>query len=356
MTLLLDNSDIEQVLSMTDCIDALEVAFRDLAEGKAVNRPRSHTYTDLGNGRHYLFKSMDGSVPRLGVHAIRMSSDQIQEVERDARRRREKIPAAPGGRYVGLVMLFDIATLAPLAILQDGYLQRMRVGATSALAARYLAREDSETVGLIGSGWQAGAQLLGLHERGTIKSYRVFSPNANRLAAFCDEFRKRLGSEVRPVASAREAVDGADIIALATNSHDPVIDGSYLAPGQHIGSVQGHELDRTTLDRADIIAVRSKEPATFHFAPGHAPREAAERKRPEGRLVAKFTELGDIVARGSGRRSDREITLFAGGATGASSGLGIQFAAVADAVYRAARRAGLGRELDTGWFTEAEKP
>lgn len=120
MTLLLSNEDVLRVLDPQACIDALEVAFRDLAADEAVNRPRSHTYTPLGDGHWYLFKSMDGSVPRLGVHAIRLSSDHTHEFARDGKRRREKLAMAPGGRYVGLVLLFDIRTLEPLAILQDG--------------------------------------------------------------------------------------------------------------------------------------------------------------------------------------------------------------------------------------------
>src|SRR4051812_33533945 len=104
---------------MRDCIDAVERAFVDYAEGRAVNRPRSHTYTDRGGGRHYLLKTMDGSLPRAGVHALRVTSDLTHEHDG----RRDKIAAAPGGRYVGLVLLFDLETLAPAAIVHDGELQ-----------------------------------------------------------------------------------------------------------------------------------------------------------------------------------------------------------------------------------------
>lgn len=158
------------------------------------------------------------------------------------------------------------------------------------------------------------------------------------------------------MASAREAVEGADIVALATNSHAPVIDGAWLVPGQHIGSVQGHELDWATLERADLVGVRSREEATFHHAPGHAPVEVAERKRPDERIRAKMAELGDIVIGKAHRTSPEDITLFTGGGTGASSGLGIQFTAVAHAVHEAVRAAGEGHEVPTEWFTEIYKP
>ena len=354
--MLLENGDVERLLTAEACIDALEVAFRDLAEGRAVNRPRSHTCTPLGEGHWYLFKSMDGSIPRLGLHAIRLSSDHTHEFSRGGKRRREKLPAAPGGRYVGLVMLFDIHTLEPLAIIQDGHLQRMRVGCTSALAAKYLSRPDSRVVALIGSGWQATTQLLGLRQVRDVREYRAYSTDPERLRIFSGDMSERLGQEVRAVRSSREAVDGADIVACATNSHDPVLDGAWLAPGQHVGSVQSHELDWRTLERASLIAVRSREAATFHHPPDQAPVEAAEVKRLDERLRAKLVELGDVVVGRSGRRSPADITLFTGGGLGASSGLGIQFAAVGHAVYQAARAAGAGREIPTDWFLETAKP
>ncbi|MBA3746888.1 MAG: ornithine cyclodeaminase family protein [Solirubrobacterales bacterium] len=356
MTLLIENAVVERVLTVEACLEALEGAFRDLANGRAVNRPRSHSYTPLGDGHHYLFKSMDGGIPRLGVHAIRMSSDHTHEFSRDGRRRREKLPRAPGGRYVGLVLLFDIHTLEPLAIIHDGFLQRLRVGCTSALAAKYLSRPESPVVGLIGSGWQAGAQLLALQKVRAVTEYRAYSTDPARLRAFCADLSRRLGQEVRPVRSAREAVEGADIVACATNSHDPVIDGDWLVPGQHVGSVQSHELDLRTLERAALIAIRSRDAATFHYLPGEAPVEALEVKRLDDGLSVKLAELGDIVAGRAGRRSAEDITLFTGGGLGVSSGLGIQFCAVGYAVYQAAKAAGEGREIPTEWFLETAKP
>jgi ornithine cyclodeaminase/alanine dehydrogenase-like protein (mu-crystallin family) len=335
VTLLLDNADVRSVLRMRDAIDALDAAFVDYAEGVAVNRPRSHTYTHRGGARHYLFKTMDGSVPRLGVHALRLSSDLTDETGG----KRIKIPAAPGDRYVGLVLLFDLETLAPVAILHDGYLQRVRVGATSALAAARLARKSSRVVGMIGAGWQAGPQIEGLREVLDVEEVRVYAPTREKLDAFAVEH------DATPVGSAREAIEGADVVVLATNSQQPVLDGAWLTPGTHVNSVQRHELDATTLSRAELIVVRSREEPTFHFAPGHAPRAARDRQ------LEDVVELGDVLKGLVGRTRDDQITLFTGG-----GGLGIQFAAVAHAVYAAAREVGAGRDLPTEWFTQEEKP
>jgi len=336
VTLLLDNADVRSVLRMRDCVDALRASFADLAAGNAVDRPRSHTYTDLGGGRHYLFKSMDGALPRLGVHALRVSSDLTHEHDG----RRDKVPAAPGGRYVGLVALFDQATLVPLAFLHDGYLQRMRVGATSALAAELLARPDSRVAAVIGAGWQAGAQIEGLRSVLEFDEVRVFGPTRAKVEALCAEHG------ATPAGSAREAIAGADVVALATNAHVPVLDGEWLEEGQHVGSVQVREVDERTLERAALVVQRSDVQPTFHFADGHRPVEAGEVAQPES------VTLAEVVAGRAGRTSREQITLFTGG----SAGLGTQFAAVAQAVFLAARKAGVGRELPTEWFTQEEKP
>lgn len=343
MTLLLDNSDVRRVLRMRDCIAALEGSFADLAAGRAVDRPRSHTYTAVGDGRHYLFKSMDGALPRLGVHALRLSSDLTHEHDG----RRDKVAAAPGGRYVGLVLLFDQATLVPLAILHDGYLQRMRVGATSALAADRLARPEARIAAVVGAGWQAGAQIEGLREVRALAELRVYAPTRAKLEAFCAEH------DATPAGSVREAIAGADVVALATNSHEPVLDGDWLEPGQHVGSLQGRELDERTLTRAGLVVVRSRARPTFHHGNGTKAREAGEPMQPD---PAKSVELSEVVAGRAGRSTADQITLFAGGGTGGSAGLGTQFAAVAHVVYSAALDAGLGRELPTEWFTQEEKP
>lgn len=357
MTLLLSNADVLKVLDYASCIDALEHAFRDLAAGDAVNRPRSHTYTPLAEaGHHYLFKSMDGAVPRLGVHAIRMSSDHTHEFTRGGKRRREKIPDAPGGRYVGLVILFDIATLVPLAIIQDGELQRARVGCTSAVAAKHLARPDARRAALIGSGWQAETQLLALARVRALERVVVYSTDPARARRFCDAMAPRVGIDVAPAPTAQAAVGDADIVVLVTNSHDPVMDGAWLEPGQHVNSVQSHELDDNTIARADVIVTRSDDPATFHFPPGRGPVEATEIRQLSDELRARTITLGEVLLGRGGRRSPADVTLFTGGGLGASSGLGIQFAAAAHAVYQAARAAGIGRELPTDWFTEKEKP
>src|ERR1700688_1321585 len=194
MTLILSNADIDAVLSMKDCIDVLEDAYRELAHGRGVSRTRSDSFSETTRpDALYSLKSMDGIVPKLGVGAVRINSDIITWPKKGNNLRREKVPAAPGNRYVGLVLLFSTENGEPLAIFPDGVMQRIRVGAANGLGVKYLARKDAKSVGILGSGWQAGAQLMAVCAVRDIEAIRCFSPNRDHCAAFAREMSDVLG-------------------------------------------------------------------------------------------------------------------------------------------------------------------
>src|SRR6478672_11869693 len=200
MTLILSNADIENVLSMKDCIDVLEDAYRELAHGRGVSRTRSDSFSETTRpDALYSLKSMDGIVPKLGVGAVRINSDIITWPKEGGNERRVKVPAAPNRRYTGLVLLFSSENGEPLAIFPDGVMQRMRVGATSGLGVKHLARRDARRIGLLGAGWQAGTQLMAACTVRDIESIRCFSPRRERREAFCKEMSDALKLEVEPV-------------------------------------------------------------------------------------------------------------------------------------------------------------
>jgi len=356
MTLVLNNKEIESLLSLDDCIEAVGQAFYDLGTGEATNRPRTLSYSPLGSGHYYMFSSMDGSLPRHGIHILRLTSDHIFETEYRGMARREKQPKAPSGKFCGLVMLFSLHSLEPLAIMQDAVLNRMMIGATSAIAAKHMSRPQSERMALLGAGWLAYTQVLGHCAVRPLKQIKVFSPSPEHREALCRDLNGKVDAELTPMESAKIAVEGSDIIACATNSYEPVFDGNWLRPGHHVGSVQVGELDDLTQERAAIIATRAMEAASSWSPPGIMPKDRAwfQRWRPEWN--GKLRELGKIVAGlHSGRESPEEITLFGGIGTGPSSGLGIQYAPGIVA-YRRAVEKGLGYELPTELFLEAFHP
>jgi ornithine cyclodeaminase/alanine dehydrogenase-like protein (mu-crystallin family) len=357
MTLILSNDDVEKLLTMRECIEVMQEAYVELAEGRGISRTRSDCFTPTTRADAlYSLKSMDGVAPKLGVGAVRINSDIITWPKRGNNMRREKVPAAPNSRYVGLVLLFSVENGEPLAILPDGVMQRMRVGAANGLGIKYLARDDAATVGILGSGWQAGAQLMAACAVRNIASIRCFSPNAQNCEAFATAMRTLLGVEVSPVGQPEEAVRGADIVMCATNSIDHIFFERWIEPGMHVSSIKRPEIEVKAVKRADRVFIHWNDPKPIHVAAQGVVIE--EKVGGRGWQTAeeidfeKLPTLPDlVVGRIAGRKSDDDVTCFIN-----NIGLGYQFAAAGSVVYRKAKESGLGHELPTDWFTEDVHP
>jgi ornithine cyclodeaminase/alanine dehydrogenase-like protein (mu-crystallin family) len=357
MTLILSNADIETVLSMPECIDVLEDAYRELAHGRGVSRTRSDSFSETARpDALYSLKSMDGIVPKFGVGAVRINSDIVTWPKEGGNERRVKVPAAPNRRYTGLVLLFSSENGEPLAIFPDGVVQRMRVGAANGLGVKYLAREDARSVGILGSGWQAGAQLMAVCAVRKIETVRCFSPNAQNRYAFAREWSEKLGVKVVPVSSPEEAMKDVDIAMCATNTIDNVFFADWVRPGLHISSIKRPEIEVAAVKRADIVVLHHSDAAPMHlFTKGVTIPEKAEGK---GWMLAGDIDFKGlptlpqlIVGEAAGRSSADQVTCFLN-----NIGLGYQFAATGALVYKKAREQKLGHDLPTDWFTEDVHP
>ena len=360
MPLLLSGAEVEKLLDMEMAVTACEEAFRALASGEAINRPRTHTFLPSRRpDAFYMFKSMEGGVLPLGVYGIRLSSDHLQSVEREGTSRREKLRTLPGGKYLGLIFLFSLDDGSLTSIMPDSYIARMRTGAKNGVGAKYLARKNSSVMGLLGCGWQAGAQLMAHRAVLPLKEVRVFSPTKARREAFAREMSSLLGISVIPVGSAMEAMRGADVVVTATNATEPVLKAEGLEAGMHLSHIQGRELDPEVVRRADVVVARARVAPSMDFYP------ESLREKIKSFLVKKSSEkifsghghdLLEII-RGEfpGRTDDRQITLFGGGEeSGAVQGM--LLAATAALVERKARVEGVGRELPLDWFLEETPP
>jgi alanine dehydrogenase len=231
MTLILSNQDVEKLLTMRECIEVLEEAYIELSEGRGVNRRRSDCLVpSTRDDAVYSLKSMDGVIPKLGIGAVRIDSDIVTWPRRGNNMRRVKVPAAPNGRYVGLVVLFSSENGEPLAILPDGVMQRIRVGATNGLGVKYLARKDATSVGILGSGWHAGAQLMAVCAVREIETIRCFSPDSSHCETFARKMSAVLGVEVEPVGQPEGAIGTVDIAMCATNSVDNIFFERWIKP------------------------------------------------------------------------------------------------------------------------------
>jgi len=357
VTLLLSNDEVRGLLSMPDCLVALEDAYRELAAGRGTNRRRSDSFVATARpDALYSLKSMDGIVPSLGVGAVRINSDIVAWPARAGTLRREKVPAAPGGRWVGLVLLFSTETGEPLAIFPDGWLQRLRVGATNGLGAKYLARADARTVGLLGSGWQAGGQLMAICAVRKVERVRCYSTDRAHREAFAREWSEALAVSVEAVAAPEDAVRGADVVLCATNSIEHVFFERWVEPGMHLSSIKRPELEPAAVRRADCVVIHTREGAPTHVvASGVSVPEASAGRGWRLLEEIDFTtlpELKDLVA-GTvpGRSAPEQVSCFLN-----NLGLGFQFAAAGAAVYRNAVRRAVGRELPTEWFTQDVHP
>ena len=161
MVLVLKNDQMENLLPMAEEIDAIEQAYRELGQWKAMNAPRARLRTPWKEeGGQYYFNNIMGLVPGMKSMALRIDSSFSREIEVGGSKRR----VYPGD-FIGLVMLFDMDTCEILALMDDHYISTMRVGATSAVASKYLAREDAKVMGLLGSGEQAKTQLTETEQR-----------------------------------------------------------------------------------------------------------------------------------------------------------------------------------------------
>ncbi len=324
MVLLLKRSEVISLIDMEEAIEVIEEAFREYAVGEAQMPPRSViTIPDRGGW----IGTMTAYLKGLGAAASKVVTSYPNNVLR--------------GRPTisGVILHIDPETGEPLAIMEAAYLTALRTGAASGVATKYLARPESEKLGVIGTGVQARFQLEAMAVVRDLRHVSVYSPNPRHRVGFAEEVREKLDIDISPADSAAEVVGDSDILVAATSAREPVVEGRWLQAGVHINGVGSHsprtrELDSEVVRRAKVV-VDSREVAL---------REAGDLLIPmaEGVFSAEgiYAELGEIVAGAKrGRVSPEEITLFK------SVGLAIQDAAVAKATYDKARRLGVGSEI-----------
>ena len=195
--LLIDNDIVKRVLTMRECIEAQERAFAGTLTGASVSRPRIDMFVPCNReDGYYRWGSVEGASD--GVLAVRLKSDIITWPEAPDGTRSESKYCMRPGTYCGLVLLFSTQNGEPLAIMNDGHLQHMRVGASAAIGARLLAREDAHVVGMIGSGGMARTALEALAEVREIKMVKVYSRIAANRETFAKEMTDHLNVAIEP--------------------------------------------------------------------------------------------------------------------------------------------------------------
>ena len=190
--LMINNEVVAQVLHMRECIAVQEAAFAGLLKGESIFRPRIDTYVpcDREDG-YYRFGTVEGASG--GYYAVRLKSDIVHWPRGSDGGTTESKYCMQPGTYCGLVFLFSTGNGEPLALLNDGHLQHMRVGGGAGIGTKYLSREDSHTVGMLGSGGMARTFLEAFKCVRDIRLCKVYSPNPNNREAYAEEMSKKLG-------------------------------------------------------------------------------------------------------------------------------------------------------------------
>jgi ornithine cyclodeaminase/alanine dehydrogenase-like protein (mu-crystallin family) len=262
-----------------------------------------------------------------------------------------------GALNCSLDMLYDINSGDLLAIIHDGYLQKMRVQATNAIAARYMARKDTRRMALIGSGWQATAAIESMRFVRPIEKVQVFSRNSVNRKTFVQRMRSAFKDlDIQEFDNAAQAVRGTDMVVAATNSNVAVCQGAWIEKGMHLTGVLPYEFDLDCYRKADYIVIFNRlhgRDYTLRRGPEEEPLDIP----PHAELLKNAPEIADLVSeKVPGRKTDDQITIFANGGHGwghdGGPGYGIQFTAMAKLVYDLAKAKGIGRQLPLEWFQQ----
>jgi alanine dehydrogenase len=316
MALLLSEEDVRGLLTMPMALEAVEQAFTDVAEGTFILHGRRRIHTPNKGFLHYMAAADFTS----GYEGL-------------------KIYTYANGAIRFLVPLFRWETGELVALIEADHLGRVRTGAASGVATKFMARADARTVALIGTGSQAATQVEAVCAVRPVEQVRVYGRKEEKKREFARRLAERVKLPVEPVESAEQAVRGADIVITMTTAAKPVVEAAWLAPGAHINAAgsnlaQKCEIDAATVRGSAVIATDSIEQAKIEAG------DLIQVFGGDAGAWSRVGELSEIVAgKTPGRHDAQEITLFK------SNGVAIEDVAVGAKVYELAKERGVGREV-----------
>jgi ornithine cyclodeaminase/alanine dehydrogenase-like protein (mu-crystallin family) len=314
MAILLREADVDKLATINKAIEAVEQAFKFQGEQMADIAPRRRCRVD-----HGLLHVMSASLPTLGYAGL-------------------KSYTSVAGKARFLVLLYkDDGQL--VAVIEADRLGQLRTGAASAVATKYMARQDSSRLGILGTGLQARTQLQAICTIRPIKTILAYSRDSGKRERFCKEMTELVGIGVYPASTPEEAVKEMDIVVTATTSKEPVFNGEWLSNGTHINAVGANflfkqELDVESIRKSACVVVDSLEQAKLESG------DLARAAESEAFYWEDARELGLVVTgEFPGREDAGEITIFE------SHGIALEDVALAAAVYEQAMKSGVGEKL-----------
>lgn len=322
--LLLSETDVRHLLSMDDLIQSMEAALAEFSSGRTQQPLR--TVLEIGPG-HAFFGVMPAFMPAAGALGTKLVTVFGSN-------------AALGlPSHLATILLLDPTTGELLSVMDGRYITEARTAAVSAVSARLLAREDAGVLAILGSGVQARSHLRAFSHVRALRDVRVWSPSESHRRTFAEEMHREIAAHVSPVASVQQAVDGADLVVLATAAREPILRSEWIADGAHIAAVGACRPDHREMDTALVKRAR-----VFVDSRTGALAEAGDLVMPmrEGAIDAAHIagELGQLASGAvAGRLSPGDVTLFK------SLGMAVEDVAAAHLAYERATERGLGRGI-----------
>jgi len=317
--LYLSEEDVKKCLTMKEVVEAVEEGIKLLGQGKAIQPPKIYLELDQYGG---FIKPMIAFVDKpLHISATKNFTFFPEN-------RKHGLPTV-----LATIILNDPQTGVPLSIMDGTWITGVRTAATTAIAAKYLAKPDSKVVGIFGAGLQGMTHLMAFREIFKLKTVRVADISREYREQFVKEMGKQFDLEIIPVESNEKAVRGADIVVTCTTADEALVKKEWFEPGMFVAKTGSYqEIDFGMLRTADKLVVDWWD---------YVSRRVAEFIKTDVKRDAVYSELAEVVAgKKKGRENNREKILFI------SIGMGVEDAAVAFLVYKYARKNGLGQYLE----------
>jgi ornithine cyclodeaminase len=311
--LILNHSEVENLLPVRECIPVMSDALASLARGEVHQPLRMVVRPPGANGAMGLMPShRSGGQPAYGVKVVCIFPDN---------------PRKGLDAHQGSVMLLSGETGELLALMNASAITAIRTAAVSAVATQILARADASELAIVGSGVQARTHIEAMACARQIKRARVASRDFENAKRFAEEMRPRYEFPLEPVETVEQAVSGADLIVIATTAHEPIVKREWIAPGAHLNAVgssvpTAREIDSALVAASSLFVDRRE--STINESGDYLLALGEGAIRPD-HIRAEIGEL--LIGAGQGRTSADEITLFK------SLGLAVEDLAAAEYLY-----------------------
>jgi ornithine cyclodeaminase len=325
--LIVNQSEVRQLLPMAECIEVMAEALKALSLGKAILPLRPVMWLPEKVGALGMMPAYMENLELMGLKIVSV------------------FPGNHGTEYdshMGAVIIFETRHGQPLAIMDATEITAIRTAAVSGVATRLLAREDAGDLAILGSGTQAKTHLEAMLLARKIRRVRVWSRNPENGRRFVERESQRHNMPLELSPTVQGAVQGADIICTTTSSPEPILLSQYLSPGCHINAVGSSVPFARELDTEAVVKSRlfvDRRESTLNEA-GDFLIPKKEGAITDNHILGEIGEI--LLERVKGRRSREEITLFK------SLGLAVEDLASANHIYRKALAGGMGTKIELG--------